>query len=171
MMVGRRRARCGTGDILLALTLCGVRAACSGQSAGAQLTSSSGNTALGERVDPSTGDRWLLVPNPGHPEGPGRWVRAAGLATSEKKAGSTAAVTGRRLNRDATRLVVIQPGDRVVVEEHSAVVDAHLEAVALNVAARGDGLRVRLAIGGKVVQVVALERGRVRLAMVSGSER
>ena len=55
---------------------------------------------------------------------------------------------------------VIHAGDRLTVEEHTAVADAALEARALNPAARGSALEVRLAIGGRVVRAVALGPGR-----------
>ena len=45
-----------------------------------------------------------------------------------------------------------------MVEEHTAVVDARLEAVALGPAAKGGEFRARLKIGGKVVRVIASRR-------------
>jgi flagella basal body P-ring formation protein FlgA len=58
---------------------------------------------------------------------------------------------------------VIGAGDRLILEEHSAVVDARLEAVALGPAAVGSALRVRLVIGGRVVRARALAAGHVAL--------
>jgi hypothetical protein len=58
---------------------------------------------------------------------------------------------------------VIRAGDRIVVEEHTDVVDAVLEAVALGPAVEQGPLDVRLRIGGRVVRVVALAPGRARL--------
>jgi flagella basal body P-ring formation protein FlgA len=55
---------------------------------------------------------------------------------------------------------VIRAGERLIVEESTAVVDARLEAVALGPAAIGSPLNVKLAIGGKVVRAVALAPGR-----------
>jgi hypothetical protein len=136
----------------------------------AQPVSLSAMTVLSEREDPSTGDRWLLVPNPIHPEGPTRWVRVQSLA-SDKQGHPTGAGRGNGLTRNAAHPMVIHSGDKVIVEEHSAVVDARLEAVALGAAARGGELRVRLEVGGQVVPVVALEPGRVLLAPKSESAR
>ncbi len=63
---------------------------------------------------------------------------------------------------------VIRAGDRLIVEEHTAVVDAALEAVRLNPAALGSTFKVRLKIGGKVLRAVALGPGRAALAAERG---
>ncbi len=103
--------------------------------------------------DPNLGDRWLLVRNEQFPGGPGRMVRV-GLAGGGQAAAPAAVAA----------LPVIRPGDRVIVEEHTAVVDAVLEARALTPAAVGTVFEVRLAIGGRVVRVVALGSGRAAFA-------
>lgn len=59
---------------------------------------------------------------------------------------------------------VIHAGDEVIVEEHTAVVDARLEARALASAPIGAEFTARLKIGGLVVRVVALAAGRARRA-------
>jgi hypothetical protein len=107
--------------------------------------------------DPSNGDRWLLVRNDQLPGGPGRMVRiAAHRATGgagQLAAGPTA---------DAAP-PVIRSGERLLVEEHTARVDAVLEARALTPAAQGAVFAARLTIGGMVVRVVALGPGRAAL--------
>ncbi|MGA9071038.1 MAG: hypothetical protein WB424_12325 [Terracidiphilus sp.] len=103
--------------------------------------------------DPNLGDRWLLVRNEQFPGGPGRMVRV-GLAGGGQAAAPAAVAA----------LPVIRPGDRVIVEEHTAVVDAVLEARALTPAAVGAVFEVRLVIGGRVVRVVALGSGRAAFA-------
>ena len=61
---------------------------------------------------------------------------------------------------ERTRLhPVIHAGDVLIVEEHTAVVEARLEAVALGPAAAGAIFRARLKIGGKVVRAVAVSAG------------
>ncbi len=116
--------------------------------------------ATGEVVreidDPHNGARWLLMRDSSHPGGPGRMVlagepRGKALNNVRKGAGT------------ATAQPVIHAGDRLIVEEDTAVVEAWLEAVALNPAAAGSPLNVRLAIGGRVVRVVALAAGRAAL--------
>jgi hypothetical protein len=106
---------------------------------------------LREIVDPHSGEHWLLVPNPADPAGPGQWVRSgpvggAGTRHEEKK-----------------QEVVIRRGDRVVMEELSATVEAYLEATALESAAAGSWLHVRLTIGGRVVKVLAVAAGRTEV--------
>jgi hypothetical protein len=59
---------------------------------------------------------------------------------------------------------VIRAGDLIVVEEHTEVVDAVLEAVALGPAAEHGTLHARLRIGGRVVQATAVAPGRAQLA-------
>jgi hypothetical protein len=56
--------------------------------------------------------------------------------------------------------LVIHAGDRLIVEENTAVVESRLEAVALGPAVVGSPLDARLKVGGKVVRAVALGRGR-----------
>jgi hypothetical protein len=104
--------------------------------------------------DPSTGERWLLLRNREFPGGPGRFVR---VATSGNAAGGGSEPLASQL---AAALPVIRSGDRVVVEEHTAVVDAVLEARAMKPAAVGAAFEVRLSLGGRVVRVVALGPGR-----------
>ena len=59
---------------------------------------------------------------------------------------------------------MIRTGDALLVEEHSAVVDTRLEAVALESATKGARFKARLKIGGKVVRAVAISPGRADLA-------
>ncbi len=120
---------------------------------------------LREIDDPHTGARWLLTRDAATPAGPGRLVlvEGPGGAASRGMAGdarqtSDAAVHAKRLRP------VIRWGDALVVEEHTAVMDARLEAVALGSAEAGAELKARLKIGGKIVRVIALAAGRAVLA-------
>jgi len=114
--------------------------------------------------DPHTGDRWLLVRDPQHPGGPGRLMLVAahrnGLRGTNPRV--TAETDQARFNP------VIRAGDRLIVEEHTEIADASLEARALNPAAQGSALDVRLTIGGKVVRAVALAPGRAALQPQTG---
>jgi hypothetical protein len=99
--------------------------------------------------DPTTGRQWLLMRDPAHPGGPGVLVSRESVAD------------GGRLDGEIVRLhPVIRAGDRLTVEQSSARFDLRLEGIALSPAAPGASLRVRLAMTGKVVQVVALGPGR-----------
>jgi hypothetical protein len=107
--------------------------------------------------DPHSGARWLLLVNALHPGVPGRLVRAdtvLGQFPLPKAAGR---------NVTAIAQPVIHAGERVILEEHSEVVDARLDAVALNPAAIGGAVRVRLVVGGHVVRSFVLGEGRVLL--------
>jgi hypothetical protein len=135
--------------------------------------------------DPETGTRWLLVRDKSHPGGPGRMAPAAELenaqfANAEIK--NTQIANAGFANKDGLHIAgvrsraatvepllaahrpVVRAGDRLIVEEHTSAVDAHLEAVALGPAMVGATLNARLKIGGKVVRVTAVEAGRATLA-------
>jgi hypothetical protein len=113
------------------------------------------DAALREIDDPHSGARWLLSKDAEHPGGPGRLVQLG----KDEQAGSA----GKR-PRPAPAAPVIRAGDRIVVEEHTDVVDAAFEAVALGPAVERRRLHARLKIGGRVVRVIALGPGRARLA-------
>jgi hypothetical protein len=128
------------------------------------LLGSAGGQLYREIDDPHTGDRWLLMHNDQIPGGPGRLVR---VAASGSAAGGGPGQIARQVA--AVALPVIRSGDRVVVEEHTAVVDALLEARALRPAAAGAVFEARLAIGGRVLRVVALGPGRAALEPERGA--
>jgi hypothetical protein len=115
--------------------------------------------------DPFNGARWLLVRDENCPAGPRRLVLIESgrgeLSRSRKFGAATAELASNEL---ATLRPVIRAGDRLVVEENTAVVESRLEAVALGPAAAGGSLEVRLRIGGKVVRAVALAPGRAAFA-------
>jgi hypothetical protein len=117
--------------------------------------------------DPHTGDRWLLVRSEEFPGGPGRLVRVAARNTSGGASGQSGQIAGQPAEIPAQP--VIRAGDRVIVEEHTALVDAVLEARALMPAAVGAVFHARLMIGGQVVRVVALGPGRAALQSVTGA--
>jgi hypothetical protein len=114
--------------------------------------------------DPQTGTRWLLTRNAVHPEGPGRLATASMRIDSDpihvgregKVQGVTAAEVPPRL--------VIRAGDRLIVEENTATIEARLEAVALGGAAAGSLLQARLKIGGRIVRVIARTPGHAVLS-------
>jgi hypothetical protein len=108
--------------------------------------------------DPHTGDRWLLLRNEEFPGGPGRLVRVA--ASGHVAGGAPGQSVGQPVAAVTPVLPVIRSGDRVIVEEHTDVADARLEARALKPAAVGTVFEARLMIGGRVVRVVALGPGR-----------
>lgn len=139
--------------------------------------------------DPHNGDRWLLLHNSTYPGGPGRLVLAEGRVRTGTRgsvetasSGQQAGAPGQPIQGQPMRaqqiaaqqipekpVEVIRPGDRLVVEEESAVVSARLEAIALAKAEAGAPLQARLVLGGKVVRVMALGPGRAALTAQQGN--
>ena len=107
--------------------------------------------------DPHSGVRWLLLRDAKNPGGPGRMVRTGSSSLSQS------GQEKRKVGTEAPLVPVIRPGDKLIVEEHTATVEAHLEGVALGTARAGSPLEVRLRIGGKVVRAIALAPGRAAL--------
>lgn len=128
--------------------------------------------AVREIDDPNTGAHWLLLRDPGQNGGPGRLLLLGNAPGSNRKMARSEVLgpPGAHDPSDTEESVsappplVIRGGDRLVVEESTAVVEARLAAVALGPAAIGSRLRARLEIGGRVVRVVALGPGRAALA-------
>jgi hypothetical protein len=124
--------------------------------------------------DPHNGDRWLLVRDPRHPAGPGLLLRednARGGSPqiaierrTEQAGQSDAEQNSAPLPEPAGEVeaaaLVVHAGDRLVVEEHTAIIEARLEAVALGSASSGSPFNARLRIGGRVVRVLAVAAGR-----------
>jgi hypothetical protein len=109
-------------------------------------------------VDPCLGTRWQLVPNALHPEQPGRLILADSTIIRPLKPDSGATPASSP---------VIRAGDRVTVFQSTSVLRARLAAVALESAAAGQTMRVRLLAGtetrngsqGTVVDVRAIAVG------------
>ena len=120
----------------------------------AEYQAASAEPAVRAIDDPSAGVRWLLIPDPVNPAGPGLFIRTSPLTNGLRK-------TSHAETLNATP--IIHAGDLVQVEEHTPVLDADLEAVALCTAAPGASLRVRLKVGGRVVRAIALAPGRALL--------
>jgi hypothetical protein len=108
---------------------------------------------LREIDDPENGDRWLLVEDASHPGGPGLLLRSGEVVVEPKLAAPG----------EAAALPIIHTGERIVVEEHTAIVDARLEAVAMNPAWADSLLNVRLVVGGRVMRARAAAPGRAVL--------
>jgi hypothetical protein len=134
--------------------------------------------------DPSNGNRWLLLRDWNCPGGPGRLlllasssVAARHAAPPEKQSApqnppfSTPALAANAfvglpsaaLSIAAPVAPIIRPGDALIVEEQTPILDARLTATSLGTAPVGAMLTARLEIGGKVVRVRALGPGRATL--------
>jgi hypothetical protein len=105
-----------------------------------------------EIADPALRAVWVLKADPQHPGGPGRLVRRDAAGSAAK------AADGR------TGPLVIRAGDRIEVEEHTAVADVTLEAVATVPAREGAQFTVRLKAGGRILRVWAVAPGRALIA-------
>lgn len=119
---------------------------------------------LREIVDPATGNRWLLERDADHPGGPGRLV----LAGRERMARENE--PGQALEAGGPP-PLIRAGDRVVLVAHTGVMDAELECVALGPARLGSVFPVRLKIGGRVLEAVALGPGMAEWNLEGGAGR
>jgi hypothetical protein len=120
-----------------------------------------------EIVDPHSREHWVLLHDVVHPEGPGRLVptKPEGEVRAFGSGGETSKET------PAVLAPCIHVGDKVVVEEHTVAAEGYLEAVAMEPAATGSPLHVRLKIGGKVVRAVALAPGKAELALAMEAGR
>ncbi len=153
-----------TAPLLLLMAFCATSAWAQGVVGEPQKTADT--DAIRVIQDPHTAMRWLLERNPACPGGPGRMVLLSQKEGSQL--GSVSMVNGMATINRNTQPPVIRSGDRLVVEENSALVEARLEAVALGSAVEGAEVRVRLAIGGRVLRAVALGPGRAAFAANAG---
>jgi len=155
---------CAAG-IAVWVSLAPVAVSAAPEAAGA-VPSPSGQVLLGPVImDPCLGTRWQRIANSQHPGGPARMVI---VSMSEVLASGHPGAAESRT--PAAPPMVIHAGDRLLVEQKSPVLEAHLAAVALEPAALGQLLRVRLRAGanaeagtnGPVIQVEAAGPGLAR---------
>lgn len=111
--------------------------------------------------DPASGARWLLVRSGIRPGGPGRLVLVGDPDLPAPDSHLQIPVTH-------SLVPVIRAGDALLLEEHTAAVDLEFEAIALGPARIGNRLRVRLELGGRMVNATATSCGHATLA--SGTE-
>ncbi|HUX45256.1 MAG TPA: hypothetical protein VMV57_10940 [Terracidiphilus sp.] len=132
--------------------------------------------AVREINDPACGTRWFLVPDAAHPGGPGKLVLRRIVLSSTKvreAKGLSGAFPADTANGPIVPppAVIIRGGDRLIVEQSSAVLEARFSAVALEPAVRGQLLQARLDVDGKAVWVQALSPGHASLAPVGAATR
>jgi hypothetical protein len=122
-----------------------------------------------EILDPNNGDRWLLTLDARHPAGPGLLIRvhagAHHLPASDTQPASESRPTSVPLTEIGSDVAppIIHVGDRIIVEEDSAVAESWLEAAAMEPAIAGATFQARLTIGGRVIHAVAVARGEALL--------
>jgi hypothetical protein len=152
-------------SLLLLMTLCAVFVWAQAAATGDRNTAVDAQTIRIIR-DPHNGIRWLLERAAGNPGGPARLIL---LDDPEATSSDSSKILGA--STQAARPNVIHAGDRLVIEERSALVEARLEAVSLGTAVPGAEFNARLAIGGKVVRAVALEPGLAAFAAAWGARQ
>jgi hypothetical protein len=140
-----------------------------GQNSAAAPATGTESQVAREINDPGSGSHWLLLKDGANPGGPGRMVLAAEMrkdrAGRDLKKPETAEQPERagRPDLDLPR-PIIHIGDHLIVEQHTPVMDAAFEALAMAPAVAGAAFEVRLTVGGKVLRAVALAPGRAALA-------
>jgi hypothetical protein len=125
-----------------------------------------------EIFDQSNGIRWILHRDETGSPGPGRLVLTSFAGSPADSLVGEDSPSHKSPERNSTAPVpIIHAGDRLIVEEHTASVDAYLEAVALGSATTGAALTVRLKIGGRTVRAIAQGPTRALFVHVSESPR
>jgi hypothetical protein len=132
--------------------------------------------AYGERFravrvidDRGTGRRWLLAQQFDRPEGPALLLQMPlSHSCSQFPVADSAWQFTPAHQKPAP---IIRSGDSVIVREESAISDARLEAIALQPAATGEVLIVRLKLGGHLLRAIAAAPGNALLADKQGVGR
>jgi len=126
--------------------------------------------ALREIEDPSTHQRWLLIRDRERAAGPAIFVQELHCAPCAFFASRTINC-GSGYQPPVRHVPIIHAGDRVILSEHTEVSDAELESTALEPAAPGDALRVRLKFGGFTARAIATASGQATLAPAASRRR
>jgi|SRR5271166_711493 len=137
------------------------------QTAEAQTQSATSRTvpaSIREMDDPHTGRRWLLLRDPVHPGGPGRWAQVDMEESVPPMPEAKRVDVQRVAAAEAPPHPIIRGGDRLILEENTAFMEVRLEAIALGPAVPGGVFQARLKIGGRNVKAVALTPGHAALA-------
>jgi hypothetical protein len=113
-------------------------------------------TIYREIDDPTSRERWLLIRSTDHSGAPGNLI----LIPSDRSPKGA----GIFHQNQPLPAPVIRAGDALILEEHTRIVDARLEAIALGPARTGAVLRARLKLGGRVVRAVASGPGSAIIA-------
>jgi hypothetical protein len=151
----------GTAGLLVLMFPCGVWT----QTVADRSTAANGQVVR-EIRDPHNGMRWLLERSIGNSGAPGRMVL---LNDRESPEVCLSKSPNRQPDtKHEAQSPVIRTGDRLVIEDHSALVDARLEAISLSAAIQGAEFNARLTIGGTVVRAIAIAPGRAAFAAGAG---
>lgn len=111
--------------------------------------------------DTAHNTRWVLEIDPAHPAGPAHWRQSGPIPKEVVTMASNGAVQGLSMI-PAKPKILIHSGEEITVFRDSSTVKLQLEAKALESAAVGGRLRVRLKTGS-VVDAVAVAEKRAEL--------
>lgn len=103
--------------------------------------------------DASLHTRWVLVVDPQHPAGPGHWVPAGEVPPGMRMVAK----------EQKQPQVLVHTGEAVMVSHRTNTVNLQLEAKALENAAEGARLHVRLKTGA-IIEAIATATGQVEIA-------
>ncbi len=164
----RSHSLAGVVMAFIALSGNGERLAPENQNAAARCLQSLGiNYETGYRAmriidDHGTDRSWLMVQQSAHPEAPALLLQ---IRDNRSCAGLSIKGSERRppTADQKQHPPVIRPGDSVVLSENSSIAEGRLEAIALEPAAAGKVLTVRLRLGGSLLHAVATGHGTARL--------
>jgi hypothetical protein len=113
--------------------------------------------------DQGTGRRWLLVRQFDRPEAPALLLQMSLNQSCSQLLIADSAWRSPTAHQKLS-LPIIRPGDSVILSEDSEISDARLEAIALQPAATGQVLMVRLKLGGHLLRAVATAPGSALIA-------
>lgn len=113
--------------------------------------------------DQGTGRRWLLVWQFDRPEAPALLLQMPDSHSCSKFLFADFEWRSPTAHQKLS-LPIIRPGDSVILSEDSPISHARLEAVALQSAATGQVLTVRLKLGGHLLRAIATAPGCALLA-------
>jgi hypothetical protein len=120
--------------------------------------------------DPGTGRHWLLVQQLNHPEVPRTLVQIPDSQSCFNLALEGAEFGSGSRNENLLK-PVIHPGDRLILSDIHVTSYARLEATALQPAAIGAALDVRLKFGGNILRAVATAAGHATLLVKQNETR
>jgi len=112
--------------------------------------------------DFATHRRWLLERDSTKPSAPARLVPLpAGRSCAFLETHRNSALLQGSFQSPA--IPVIRAGDTLLATARSSVSDTEVEAIALTAASVGEGMRVRLKVGGGSLRAIAIAPGRAML--------
>jgi hypothetical protein len=126
-------------------------------SEGSERSQQGNKRVVGYRDDAILAKRWAVLQDDDHPEAPHT------LVSVTPPSGGTQSQDGPTPTASGNRQSVVHAGDLLTLFEDSPTLHLELAAVAIESAAQGGHLRVRLVRGGAILNGVVLSPHRVKL--------